>query len=255
MKRILLFILLFTLFSCQKKSQKSKINTQEKTVVEDEPVIINLERSDSIIFDPNTTQKLSEKEVNSIFTKRLKKQLGIEYPIYQAYAHKDSLGLQYLLLTDHYIQGKDKNDRTYNAIKAFQLYAKDKEFKKRSTLKDEIDKDWEVAISFWNEYSELADFDKDGYNDLILTYGTLGPDGYADGRIKIMIYHNRTRATIRHQNSEYGGRLTKISSKFYMLPKSIQKAAIAKMKLLEQNHATFPKGWEKKMSEKATRIE
>ncbi len=255
MKRILLFILLFTLFSCQKKSQKSKNNTQEKTTVQDKSVIVNLERSDPIIFDPETTQKLSEKEVNSIFTKRVKKRLGIEYPIYQAYTYKDSLGLQYLLLTDHYLQGKEKNDRTYYAIKAFQLYSKDNTFKKRSTFKDEIDKDWEVAISFWNEYSELADFDNDGYMDLILTYGTLGPDGYADGRVKIMIYHNRTRATIRHQNSEYGGRLTKISSKFYMLPKSIQKVAIAKMKLLSQNHATFTKGWEKKMKEKATRIE
>jgi hypothetical protein len=128
-----------------------------------------------------------------------------------------------------------------------------KQFKKKSTIKDLIDKEWETSIWFWNKYSELSDLDKDGIIDPILVYGTTGQDMYADGRVKIMIYHNRKRITIRHQNSEYGGRLTKINKKFYELPAQIQQAVKEKMRLMASNkHATFAKDWEKKMENKVT---
>lgn len=254
MNKFLLFVILFS-FSCQKKLQEPKNNTDEKTIKQDVTTTIELKKQDTIPFDTKLAHKLSDKETTSVFTKKIEKRIGIEYPISQAYSYKDDSGEHYLLLTKHYIVGK-KNDTLYDKIQAFNLTYTNDNFKKRSTISDFIDKEWETSIGFWNKYSELADMDNDGLADLILVYGTTGQEMHADGRVKIMVYYNRKRIAIRHQNSDYGGRKTNISKKFYDLPLPIQQIVKEKMKLMEKNkHAIFSEGWENKMANKTTDIE
>ncbi len=256
MNKFLLFSILLLLFSCQKKSQEDKNKADQEIKTNDKVVATKLGRKDPITINSKTGQRLSQKEIKSTFTKRIKRNLDIKYPIYETYTYKDGSGTHYLVLTDRIHKISDQNDTIFNAIKAYSLSYIDKKFRKRATIKDVIDDSWETSIGFWNKYSELADFDQDGHTDLILVYGTTGQDMYADGRVKIMIYYNHKRIAIRHQNSEYGGRLTKISSTFYTLPKVIQETVITKIRLMTQNgHAVLEKGWEKKIKEKARRIE
>ncbi len=256
MNKFLFFIVIIALFSCGKQAKDSKNNTDQQVIKEDSTIKVELKRSDSISLDSKIARKLSNKEIVSTFTKRLKNKLGIEYSIYQAYSYKDQSGEYYLILSERFKGTDEKNDTLYDQIKVLNLSYKNNQFKKRSTLKDDIDKDWESSIGFWNKYSELSDIDKDGLADLILVYGTMGQDGYADGRVKIIIYHNKRRVTIRHQNSDYDGRLTKISKKFYVLPLQIQKTVKEKMRLMMENkHAVFFKDWETKMETYTTSID
>ncbi len=257
MKKILLFIAIIVVFSCKKQANESKNNTDQETVQEDIIVKVELNRQDTIAYDPAMARKLSDKELSSTFTRRKKGQLGIDYPIYQAYSYKDQLGEYYVLLTDHFSGTDEENDSLYNHIQAFKFSNKNGQFKKSSSIKDDIDKDWETSIEFWNTYSSISDLDEDGIVDLLLVYATKGQNGYVDGRVKIMLYHNKRRITIRHQNSDIkGGRLTKISSKFYMLSEKMQNIIKEKMKLMTKNgHAIFPEGWEGKMANSATRLE
>ncbi|GGX23385.1 M949_RS01915 family surface polysaccharide biosynthesis protein [Aquimarina muelleri] len=251
----LLFFIVLSLLSCQKQSKDLKKNSDKKIIKQDLAFEIVLKKQDTISFDSKFTHKLSDKETISAFSKKTKNKLGITYPISQAYLYKDKSGEHYLLLTEHTLIDK-KNDTIYDKIQAFNLNYANNIFKKRSTISDFIDKEWETSISFWNKYSELADIDNDGMTDLILVYGTTGQEMYTDGRVKIMIYHNRKRITIRHQNSNYGGRLTNINKRFYELPLSIQQVIKEKMRLMVKNkHATFSQDWEKKMANKTTNIE
>ncbi|WP_282089462.1 M949_RS01915 family surface polysaccharide biosynthesis protein [Aquimarina algiphila] len=258
MNRFLFFVILLALFSCQEKSKESKNNSDQKTIEQDTIPKIELKKLDSISIDPKWGNKLSEKEIKSIFNKRVKMRFDIEHPIHQAYSYTDESGKYYLVLSlsEYILETDGKNDTLNDKLQSLYLTNKDNRLKKKSSISDEIDKDWESSISFWNKYSEFSDLDKDGLVDLILVYGTTGQDMYADGRMKIMIYHNKRRITIRHQNSEYGGRLTKINGQFYGLPLEIQKAVKEKMKLMTANkHAIFSKGWEQRMAKEATDLQ
>ncbi|WP_128755260.1 M949_RS01915 family surface polysaccharide biosynthesis protein [Aquimarina sediminis] len=251
MNRFPFFIMLLVMFSCGKQTQEPKNNSDQQATKQDLTPKIELNKYDPIPVDSLLIHELSEKEITSTFTKKVKRELGIEYLVPQAYSYKDDSGEYYLILSQHTL-----NDTIYDKIHALSLSYKNNQFKKKSTVKDLIDKEWETSIWFWNKYSEISDLDHDGLIDVILVYGTTGQDMHTDGRVKIMIYHNKKRITIRHQNSSYGGRLTKINSRFYELPVQIQDLVKEKMKLMTKNqHAAFSEDWEKKMANKATRIE
>lgn len=256
MNKLLFFIVIVSLFSCGKQTKDSNNNTEQQVTKEDSTPIVELKRLDSISFDPKMARRLSNKEIASTFTKRTKRRFDIASPIYQAYSYKDELGEYYLLLSERFKGIDEKNDTLYDQIKALNLSYRNKQFKKKSSIKDDIDKDWETSIGFWNKYSSLSDLDNDGQADLVLVYGTMGQDGYTDGRVKIIIYHNKRRVTIRHQNSNYDGRLTKISKKFYTLPLQIQQSVKERMKLMMKNkHAVFFEDWEAKMETNAISID
>ncbi len=256
MNRFILYIVIFALFSCGKKSQESKNNANQATK-EDFNKVVELKKNDTISIDSTLAHRLSGKEVSKVFTKRKQNLLGISNTVYQAYSYNDESGKYYLLLTDHMKTIDEEKDTLYDNIFAMKVSNKNNQLKKSSSIKDEIDEDWETTIGFWNKYSEISDLDKDGLADLILVYGTKGQDEYVDGRVKIMIYHKKKRITIRHQNSDIkGGRLTKISSKFYTLPTQIQQVIKEKMRLMVKNrHATFSENWETQMTKEATRLE
>ncbi len=254
MNKFILLIILLTLISCGKQS---KNNTDQQAGKHDSIPVVPIQKHYPIPLDSQFVSKLSKKEIVSIFTRRKQNQLGISNTIYQVYSYKDESGENYLVLTDHIKEINEKKDTLYDNVYALNLTNKNNQLKKKSTVKGEIDMDWETSIGFWNKYSELSDLNNDGVVDPILVYGATGQNMYADSRIKIMVYYQGKRVSIKHQNSEIDdGRLTKINKKFYYLPISIQEAVKEKMKLMTENrHALFSKDWENKMKNKAARLE
>ncbi|GAA4274563.1 hypothetical protein GCM10022258_38590 [Aquimarina gracilis] len=246
-----------TLFSCGKQTKESEKDTNKEVTQLDNSPAKPIQKHYTIPFDSKLVTKLSKKEISSVFTRRKQNLLGISNTIYQVYSYNDESGLHYIVLTDHRKAITEEKDTLYDNIYALKILSKNNQLKKRSTVKDKIDKDWETSIGFWNKYSDLSDIDGDGLVDMILTYGTEGQNGYKDGRVKIMAYYMGKRVSVKHQNSEIGGgRLTKINKKLYGLPTQIQDAVKEKMRLMVQNkHAVFTKDWEEKMSEKSDRIE
>ncbi|SEL85977.1 hypothetical protein SAMN04487910_3510 [Aquimarina amphilecti] len=254
MNKFLLSIAILTLFSCGKQNKESKEDSKTKS---ENISALPIQKHASIPIDTALVRKISKKEMNAVFSNRRQIQLGISYPLYQAYNYKDESGEYYLLLTDHKKAITEKKDTLYDNIYGVNLRVEKNQFKKRSTIKGEIDQDWETSIGFWNQYSKLEDFDGDGVIDPIIVYGTITPSKYEDGRVRIIAYNKKSRVTIKHQNSEIpDGRITKINKKFYNFPPQIQEAVKIIMKSMTKNgHAFFADDWEKKMGNNAIRLE
>ncbi|GAA4106411.1 hypothetical protein GCM10022393_00800 [Aquimarina addita] len=248
MKKILLIIFAIALFSCKNEGEtKEKQNTNQTSV-------IPLKRPDiKSSMVANLADKLSPEESNTLFTKRRKKELSIDYRHLDVYTYEDIEGTHYLVNSKHILS--EEKDTLYDKMKLFDLRYKDKQFKKRFTVKDNIDSAWETSIWLWTTYSEIDDFDGDGLTDLILVYGTTGQDMYVDGKVRIVIY-SKKKTTIRHQNSDLDdGRITKIKASFYVLPSEIQDVVKEKMRLMMENgHARFAANWEKEMANKSYNI-
>lgn len=255
MQRFLLFITCLAFFSCGKQTKESKESseTTKETVINVQPI----QKQAIIVLDTTLARKLSKKEMTSVFTDKRQIQLGISNQVYQAYTYKDESGEYYLLLTDHMKAVTEEKDTLYDNIYGLNLTKKNNQFKKRSTIKGEIDEAWETSIGFWNQYSQLTDLDNDSMVDPIIVYGTTTQSMYKDGKVRIVAYNKKKRVTIKHQNSEIpDGRLTKINKNFYDFPIQIQEAVMEKMRLMEKNgHAVFAEGWEDAMKNKATRLE
>ncbi|WP_298547572.1 M949_RS01915 family surface polysaccharide biosynthesis protein [uncultured Aquimarina sp.] len=254
MNRFLLFIVLITFFSCGKQTKESKEDS--KTQIENTEVL-PIQKHATIPMDTTLVRKLSKKEMNAVFPNRRQIQLGISNPLYQVYNYKDKSGEYYLLLTDHKNVINEEKDTLYDNIYGLNLRVEKNQFKKRSTIKGEMDPEWETSIGFWNQYSQLSDLDGDGEVDPIIVYGTSTHSLYEDNKVKIIAYYKKSRVTIKHQNSEIpDGRITKINKKLYSFPKQIQEAVIEKMNLMTKNgHAVFADDWEKSIKNKATRLE
>ncbi len=257
MKRSLFLILFLAICACKQQTQEVKSKQAEQSTQPEAVIATPIQKNDPIAIDSKFGNRLSKKELRSIFTRRRQNQLGISNPVYQGYSYKDESGEYFLVLTDHRKGINEEKDTVYDNIYAVNVVKRNNQFKKRSTIQDEIDGDWETSIGFWNQYSEISDLDNDGLVDLVLVYGTTGQDMYKDGKVKILVYHNNKRVSVKHQNSDIkGGKSTKINTNFYRLPAQIQKAVQEKMKLMVKNgHASFSKGWEKKMADKEVRIE
>ncbi len=256
-KFLLVLIIPLVLFSCKQQSKESKKEAEQTTTPEESYTPIALKNSDTLSLDPKFAKRLTPQETASIFTRRIKRQYEVTYPIRQAYSYQDEAGSYYVALAQDQSEITKEGDTLYDKLQGLILTKKGNGLKKKSSINDETDNDWETSIFFWNHYSEIKDFDNDGLADLILVYGTTGQEDYADGRMKMMIYHKGKRITVRHQNSDYDGRLTKISSRFYSLPEQLQKVVIDKMRAMTKNkHATFSANWENKMmKDKATQLE
>ncbi|MFD2565553.1 M949_RS01915 family surface polysaccharide biosynthesis protein [Aquimarina rubra] len=255
MRKIILYSSFLVILSCGKQTKEPKENSE--TTKPEVVTALPIQRHATILMDTTLARRLSKKEMNTIFSDRRQIQLGISNSVYQAYTYKDNSNEYYLLLTDHKKAVTEEKDTLYDNVYALNLINNNNKFKKRSTIKGEIDQDWETSIGFWNQYSELSDLDKDGMIDPIIVYGTTGQNGYKDGRVRIVTYYQKKRVTIKHQNSEIAdGRITKIGKNFYNFPVPIQEAVKEKMKLMIKNgHAFFAEGWEKDMQNKATRLE
>lgn len=203
---------------------------------------------------------LASEAIDGFFTDSVKKQYGIDHPIWRVYSYDDSGGRHYLVLSESddnkIINGTDTLHRNIHALELLQQ--KDGWIKKWE-IRDQVNDPTETSsgeqsIWFWTRYSQFRDIDRNGTVHPILVYGTAGINQTGDGRIRILIYYKGQKIFIRHQNGIHDReRNTKVDKAFYSLPASIQSNVKTMMKkMADNNHAIFPYGWEKAMERKLT---
>ncbi|WP_160114356.1 M949_RS01915 family surface polysaccharide biosynthesis protein [Aquimarina sp. AU119] len=253
-KKLLTCLLILIFISCQEQISKSQTETSHKDSKIDSITVMKTETLDQVVLiEPS--KELSKEEIQSLFTKKIKDQLGINYGIWKAYVYNDHEGEHYAVFTEHFLRTNEKEESLYDSIRAFNLIYRDKQFKINYTTND-FKKEGEESIWFWTKYSEFSDWDKDGLIDPLVIYGSSGQDMYNDGRVKILIYYKGKKIGIRHQNSEVDDeRYTTVDKEFYMLPVKIQHVVKQKMQMMiEKGHAYFPGGWKKEMALGATHM-
>ena len=211
--------------------------------------------------DSTSSKILGKAETDGFFTAAFKKKNLITFPIFRAYSYKDKSGTFYVALTESADSIKNKKDTVNNKIKAI-AFKSDKGISlKKWELNDfktpdvkAVEK--ETSIWFWTKYCEFNDIDGDGLIDPIIVYGTFGPNGYDDGRAKVILFYKGAKVAIRHQNGILDDeRKTQIDLTFYSLPVKIQdhvKQILATM--VEKKHAIFPSNYAEKMNKKATQL-
>ncbi|RZL47507.1 MAG: hypothetical protein EOP00_11725 [Pedobacter sp.] len=211
--------------------------------------------------DTTISKILSKAETDEFFNDALKKKNLITFPIFRAYTYNDKSGTYYVALTESADSINNSKDTVNNKIRAITF-----KVDKGITLKK-----WEIndfktpslkgvekesSIWFWTKYCEFNDIDGDGLVDPIIVYGTFGPNGYDDGRAKIILYIKGQKIALRHQNGVLDSeRKTQVDLTFYALPVKIQdrvKQLMATM--IEKKHAIFPSAYAEKMEKKTTQI-
>lgn len=212
------------------------------------------------VYSQDTTissKQLSEIEIDSIFTDSVKKKLEIKYAIYRIYEYNDQAGKHFLVMTENKIICSEGKGWCYDAIKAFCFSYKNKQFTLKWKMTDFIlpkkdDVKEEFSIWFWTKYFKLDDYDKDGFIDPIIVYGTSSLNDTEDGRIKILVYHHGKKRAIRHQNGTLDyERTTQIDKLYYKLPLEIQERVKNIMENIpKNNHGIFPHGWQEAMKNK-----
>ena len=224
-------------------------------------IFLSLLSFTAIAQSDTTSRILTKTETDEFFNDAFKKKNLITFPIFRAYTYKDKSGTYYVALTESADSVNKLKDTVNNKIKAFNFKAD-----KLTTLKKWEVNDFktldlkgiekETSMWFWTKYCQFNDIDDDGLFDPILVYGTFGPNGYDDGRAKIILFYKGQKVAIRHQNGVLDNeRKTQVDVTFYALPTKIQdhvKQVMATM--VEKKHAIFPSGYEEKMSKKVTQI-
>lgn len=204
---------------------------------------------------------LTPAQANKVFNAEVKKQFGLDFPIYRAYIYNDKAGKSYIALTEQF-DGVEGKDTIHHKIKAVNIRITDGLLVKQWEINDFTTKidgtdELEKSIWFWTKYSSFTDIDKDGTIDPFLVYGTEGINGYDDGRIKLIVVYKGEKIAIRHQNGVLDEvRNTQVDPKFYNLPTAIQEHVKAAMrKIMEHDRGIFPNGWEKNMKNKKTKFD
>lgn len=213
----------------------------------------------SYIFLLITTSVFSQKaylpksEADKIITADIKREFGLEFPVFRVYNYTDTTGKFYIVLTEKY-DGTKEADTLHYKIKAVCLKSNAGKLEKKWEINDFITRidgtdENEESIWFWTKYSSFTDIDKDGITEPVIVYGTNGYNGYDDGRIKILIFYKGEKIAIRHQNGVLDEvRNTEVDPKFYKLPESVQNHVKKTMNtIMENSNGIFPNGWEKNM--------
>ena len=218
----------------------------------------------SITFGQNSnvlSRQLNQQEIDAVFTDSLKTKLQIEYSIYRIYEYNDKAGKHFIVMTKNEFEC-DEKEKCFDSIKAFCYSYKNGVYNLQWNLKDFIlpkgnEVSEEYSISFWTKYFELNDYNKDGFVDPIIVYGTLGMNGTSDGRIKILVYHNGIKSAIRHQNGTLDfERNTQVDKKYYQIPLGIQNRVQTIMENITENeHGIFPNDWQKAMANKKLKFD
>ncbi|SMC44881.1 hypothetical protein SAMN04488524_0488 [Pedobacter africanus] len=200
------------------------------------------------------SEMLSQQETKKIFTDRLNKQSGINYPIRRVYRCIDSSGQFFIVLTESTNVKAPRTDTLHHHIKALNFQAEKNGLIKKWEIDDSIIKqpgndEMENSIWFWTKYTALKDIDNDGLIDPVMVYGTSGLNHTDDGRIKILTYYKGKKFAIRHQNGTLDfERNTRVDKAFYTLPVKIQEhVKLIMQKMTGDGHAIFPYGWQKAM--------
>jgi hypothetical protein len=225
-------------------------------------IIIALYNLNYFVCNSQSPHKIiSSEEVSTIFNNKAKNIHQIHFPITQVVEFQDKIGKHYLVFTEKSYQ-KEGTVLMNDSIKAFCFLMENKDLKLEWNLSDFIQrKGNEVSeennIQFLGKYLTLNDEDNDGLIEPIIIYGTEGNNKYEDGRIKILIYHLGKKKAIRHQNGTLDfERNTQVDAAFYELPIKIQEKVMFLMqKLMDENYAIFPYGWEESMKKKKVKFD
>lgn len=206
----------------------------------------------------STSRILEDNQVDSIFTKVIKTQLNINYPIFRVYQYNDASGNHFFVLTEN----KAEDNKNTDTIQGFNILETNGKLKIEWHLTDFILKNGnenseEFSIWFWTKYISFTDINNDGLIDPIIVYGTTGINGTDDGRVKILTYYKGEKRAIRHQNGVLDfERHTQVDSLFYELPDIINEYVKSLMKkMTENNHTIFPHGWETAMKNKELKFD
>ncbi|MBE7653969.1 M949_RS01915 family surface polysaccharide biosynthesis protein [Tenacibaculum finnmarkense] len=195
-----------------------------------------------------TSKQLSEQEIDSIFTIKIKDELQLDYPIFKVYEYRDKIGKHYIVMTENIAKCKERKE-CFDSIKTYCYSYENDILNLKWALKDFILPDlYEYSIYHWSKYFTIDDYDKDGIADPIIIYGTLGVNEIYDGRIKILVYYKNKKRAIRHQNGVHDKRNTQVDKQFYELPIEIQnRVKVLMEKIDEKGNGIFPYGWQKAM--------
>ena len=220
------------------------------------------------------TDILTGKELVKIFSPAVKKEMGIQYPIFRVYRYTDKTGLFYTVLTESHdsigaqrvrraadtihFRNNPASDTFNYKIQAITLKNSNGRLVNHWECNDFIDRNKknEKTMTFWTKYAGFTDPDKDGIIDPLLVYGTVGMNHFDDGRVVIVIYHNGKKIYLRHQNAVLdAGRKLIVDKEFYALPQQLQNVVKTKMELISSNgNAIFPDDWQVAMTNKQTLI-
>lgn len=224
-------------------------------------VFLSLFSFAAIAQSDTTSRILGKTETNEFFNDAFKKKNLITFPIFRAYTYTDKSGTYYVALTESADSVNKLKDTVNNKIKALNFKVDKGISLKKWEVNDFKTPDLkgvekETSMWFWTKYCQFTDVDGDGLVDPILVYGTFGPNGYDDGRAKIILFYKGQKVAIRHQNGVLDNeRKTQVDLTYYALPEKIQdhvKQIMATM--VEKNHAIFPSAYKEKMSKKVTQI-
>ncbi len=197
--------------------------------------------------------QLNKPEVEDYFTKELRQELHITYPIFRVYGFKDKLGTHYLVLSEHTYSNNEPEPQM-DSIKAFCISVSNEKHVLEWSISDFILRKGnqvseEYSIWFWTKFLKLEDIDKDSIIEPIVIYGTSGMNGTYDGRIKLLTFYHGEKKAIRHQNGVLDHeRNTQVDKSFYELPEAIQERVKRLMlELVKSDSAIFPSGWQDAM--------
>lgn len=209
------------------------------------------------ILAQQPAQIMTDKEVNTLFTTAIKKELKIQYPVFRVYSYADKSGTFYTVLTESRDSISKKKDTISYKIKAVTLQNSNGKLSPVWEVADAVKKEKdEQSIWFWSRYSSIADVTADGVADPVIVYGTAGANHFEDGRVVIVVYYNKQKIFIRHQNGTLDfERKLQVDKAFYNLPAALQKTVTQKMAdMAKRMQALFPGDWEKAMKAKKTVI-
>jgi hypothetical protein len=193
---------------------------------------------------PPAVEILPASAVKALFTDSIRHEFKITYPIFRVYKYVDKSGSFLCVLTesnDRTQPWNGKIDTLNSAIKAVDLRLENNKMTKVWELNDHIlQNDGEHSIWFWASNSSFKDLDGDGLVEPIIVYGTFGPNGYDDGRVKFIIYYKGKKYAIRHQSSTLdGGRETDVDAGYDSLPKQLHDEIDAQIENIQKLRNVF----------------
>lgn len=212
------------------------------------------DRIESILYEKAyLPEHLTDKNRNEQFkniTLKEKGHIGLfTYTIKNVFKYNDREGDHIIFLGESpYNPFSLKQDRAIfnNVVKAVYCKAEGNYLMKRIEIEDLIDpKSSLFDIRFMPQYIFLDDIDQDGLTDPIITYTSMGKDGYENGWTRINLIHKKNIITISIQNStKKEKRLLSVSSRFHILPRTIKRKLIDLVETLKKDKiCTLDNNW------------
>lgn len=205
---------------------------------------------------------LTNNDIERLFPKEKRKEMGIRPSIFQTYRFEDKSGEYLWILSERPYKHAENDKQAFNddlkAIK-YRIIADSNstELIRLEEISDKIKEQEdaflysnEADISFWTRYTYIDDLDDDGLLEQIITTGTTQVTGYNDNRINIYIFSKNMKTGIQIYNcTAESGLYVTVDRGFYTLPSKIKDSIILQMDAMLIDGLCFlPKEWKNKMS-------